>query len=471
LQKAIPGYHKHNIFRTEPGLSGRIKLAAISLGCSKNRIDTEEILGYLADKGFILTDHYRFADVILVNTCGFIDQAQQESINTILQVAENTGSNKPKIVAAGCLVEVFGNKIIKNVAAIDGAIGVHSYSSLDQFMKLLLSGKRTVIKKSPANMYQSLSSRVLTTPVHTASVKIADGCSNRCHYCLIPRIRGPYRSREPEEIVAEINDLLDRGTAEINLIAQDTTAYGSEKDSLPNLSGLIKKILKLDRTFRLRIMYTYPSRIDDQLIELIGSESRICNYLDIPIQHSSDQMLERMGRLYNRQQLTELLSTLRRRIPDIALRTTVMVGYPGETRSHFRDLLQFIEDNPFENLGAFTYSRQDGTIAGNINEQVPGRVAAKRYRELMLKQKRLARIVNKKYMGKQLDILVEGTSQFYGNWYYGRSQYQAPEVDGLVYFRSPVDLKPGIRILAKIDAVSPYNLLAYNMTTLEKKPD
>ncbi len=470
MQKSLNGYCQNNILETKPGKPDGIKLAAISLGCSKNRIDTEEILGYLAGKGYILTDHYQSADIIFVNTCGFIEKAQQESINTILKLAQSREKNKPKIIAAGCLVEVFGNKLIKDLVDLDGAIGVHSYSKLDKFLKLLFSGKRTVIKKRPSTFYFSLSSRLLTTPPHSISVKISDGCNNHCHYCLIPGIRGPYRSRDPEEIVAEISDLLARGTKEINLIAQDTTAYGSEQESLPDLSGLIKKILKLDQTFRLRIMYTYPSRIDDELIELIRSENRVCNYLDIPIQHTNDSILNSMGRLYNRQELTDLFKKLRQRIPDLALRTTLMIGYPGETRSHFRDLIQFIKDNPFESLGAFTYSSQEGTAADNLEGQVPSRVANRRYRELMFKQRQLVRRVNEKYIGRRLIILVEGVSQFGVNWYYGRTEYQAPEVDGVVYFRSPAALKPGYWVSAKINAVSSYNLWAFNSNVIDHNP-
>jgi len=444
-----------------------LKLAAVSLGCSKNRIDTEEILGYLARKGFIITDHYQSADIILINTCAFIDQAQEESVNTILKMAKTTDQNRPKIVAAGCLVEVFGHKIIQDFREVDGAIGVHSYSNLDQFIRMLFSGKRTVIKKSPPNIYCSLSPRIITAPAHSISVKIAEGCSNCCHYCLIPRIRGPYRSRDPEDIITEIKDLLDKGTSEINLIAQDTTAYGSDQYHLPNLSGLIRTILTLDRTFRLRIMYTYPSRIDDELIELIASEKRVCNYLDIPIQHTNDQMLKRMGRSYNRQELTILYNKLHRKIPDLALRTTLMVGYPGESSSYFRDLISFVEDNPFDSLGAFTYSRQAGTIAGNLDGQVNSRVAKKRYRDLMMRQKQIARKINEKYVGRHLSILVDGASKTGANWYYGRTEYQAPEVDGLVYFRSTVPLKPGSWVSAKINAVTSYNLWAGNSTLLK----
>ena len=436
-----------------------IKLAAVSLGCSKNRIDTEEVLGLLSGWGFVITDDYRSADIIIVNTCSFIEEAQQESVNKLLELSGTTG-RQPKIVAAGCLVELFGSKITKSIPEIDGAIGAHSYRSLEKFMKMLISGKRPVIKQKPSATYSSLSPRILTSPAHSANVKIAEGCSNRCHYCLIPSIRGIYRSRRPEEIVTEIKSLLANGTREINLIAQDTTAYGTDSETLPDLSGLIRQILDLDYQFWLRIMYTYPSRIDDQLIDLIASESRICNYLDLPIQHVSDQILRLMNRSYGKEELSGLVKKLRNRIPDLALRTTCMVGYPGEGLRQFRELIDFITENPFERLGAFTYSGQEGTVAADMAGEVPPRVAKKRYRELMLRQQRISDQLNRSLIGKELRVIVEKAIEPHQGRYYGRTEYQAPEVDGGVYFSSQSLLMPGEMVSVKVCASSPYNLLA-----------
>ena len=437
-----------------------LKLAAVSLGCSKNRIDTEEILGFLSAQGFVLTDDYQIADVVIVNTCSFIESAQQESINTLLEVAAHKNGPRAKIIAIGCLVEIFGSKILKYIPEIDGAIGVHSYSDLNRFMKILLSGKRIAIRKPLAEEYHSLYSRILTTPAYSVNVKIAEGCSNRCHYCLIPRIRGCYRSRHPEDIITEIRNLLEYGAREINLIAQDTTAYGSDRHGLPDLSGLITMILKLKGDFWLRILYTYPSRIDDTLIELIAAESRICNYLDVPIQHVNDQVLMQMARSYGNNELTTLLLALHKRIPDLALRTTCMVGYPGESREQFNELLDFIQEYPFENLGAFAYSAQKGTIAGNSPKQVPRRVINKRLALLMETQQQVSNLLNRKLIGRRLKILVEKALSPGSKRYYGRTEYQAPEVDGGVYFRSFISLNPGDWVSVEIGAVSPYNLLA-----------
>ncbi len=450
---------EHKIPHKQPDYSG-VRIAAVSLGCSKNRIDTEEVLGQLRKWGCVLTEDYRSADVIFVNTCSFIEAAQQESIDTLLEMSAGTRGEGPKIVAAGCLVELFGNKIIRSLAEVDGAIGVHSYRRLDRFMKLLLAGKRTVIRQKPSEDYFSLAPRVLTTPAHSADIKIGEGCSNRCSYCLIPGIRGPYRSRPPGEIVAEAEGLLQKGTREINLIAQDTTAYGTDQEGLPDLAGLIRQILSLEDDFRLRIMYTYPSRITDDLISLIADQPRICNYLDIPIQHSSDRVLSLMGRKYGSGDLTELVKRLRTKVPDIALRTTCMVGYPGESRREFGSLLRFITEQAFDRLGAFTYSPQKGTAAYHNCKQVPQRVSKKRLSELMITQQKIAQGLNSRMIGRTLTVLVDKARRPGSRWYYGRTEYQAPEVDGGVYFRSVQPLLPGDWVTVRICAASPYNLMA-----------
>jgi len=447
-----------------------MKVAAISLGCSKNRVDTEEILGFLSNLGFILTDDYRLANIILVNTCSFIEQAQQESIDTLLEVAMQIKKSNTKLIVAGCLVELFGSKLINTIPEIDGAIGVHSYRNLKRLIKMVLNNKRAVFIRKPAKHYSSLSPRILTTPAHSANVKIAEGCSNCCHYCLIPKIRGHYRSRYPGEIIAEIKYLLENGTREINLIAQDTTSYGSDQADIPDLAGLIEKILELEGNYWLRIMYTYPSRIDPKLIDLIASEKRICNYLDIPIQHVNDHVLTKMARSYTKEDVTALINKLRSRIPELALRTTFLIGYPDEKRRQFEELISFIGEYPFERLGAFAYSVQKGTVAGNSLSQVPQRVINRRRRELMAKQQLLAHQLNLGMIGKRLVLLVDRIPDENGKWYYGRNEYQAPDIDGGVYFRSTAPLKQGDWVSVKICAASPYNLLAARPVLLGKLP-
>jgi len=456
---------KHNT------LINGLKVYAVSLGCSKNRVDTEEVLGYLAGKGAILTDDYSSADLAFINTCGFIEEAQQEAINTILDLASMKAEGRPKLVVAGCLVEVFGGSILVKIPEIDGAIGVHSYKSLDNFLKVLFSGIKAIVREKPSPNYSSLGPRLLTTPAHSVNIKIAEGCNNRCSYCLIPGIRGHYREREEKSILEDIRYLLNGGTKEIILIAQDTTAYGSDSANNSALSNLINKIMQIPENFWLRIMYTYPSRIDDNLINLLASEKRICKYLDIPIQHTDNFMLKKMGRHYESLDLEALTDKLRLAVPGIALRTTCMVGYPGETRRRFNKMMNFIESRPFDRMGVFVYSSQEGTKAAEMKGKVPLRVARRRRAELMMKQQAIALRLNKKLIGKKLVVLVDTVLQTADNWYIGRTEYQAPEVDGGVYLKSKFPLKPGDWILVKIIAVSPYNLLALSKTILDKLPD
>ncbi len=442
----------------------RLKVAAVSLGCSKNRVDTEEVLGRLAEWGCQLIEDCSMADIVVVNTCGFIEDAQQESIDTLLETAAS-GKKNQKIVAAGCLVEVFRDKLLDTMPEINAAIGVHSYKKLDLLMDALIKNNRICIMDRAGHDYEDLAQRVLTEPPHSVNVKIAEGCSNRCSYCLIPSIRGPYRSRPPEAIINEIKSLVQKGTGEICLIAQDTTSYGKDKKDFPDLEGLIKKIMTaVKQNFWLRIMYTYPSRITDGLINLIAEEERVCNYLDIPIQHASDRVLEAMGRSHRRRDLNLLLQKLRSRIPGLVVRTTCMVGFPGESIYDFRELLDFISENRLEKLGAFSYSAQKGTAAYRLSGQVPKRVSKKRLQKLMLTQREIALKENMKLCGRIFSIMVDRPSGSAG-WYYGRSCFQAPEVDGGIYFRSKEELCPGQLLKGRIFAASPYNLLAVAQNT------
>ncbi len=448
-----------------------LKVYAVSLGCSKNRVDTEEVLGYLAGKGAVITDDYSSADLAFVNTCGFIEEAQQEAINTILDLALMKVDGRPKLVVAGCLVEVFGGSILVKIPEIDGAIGVHSYKRLDDFFKVLFSGIKAIVQEKPSLNYSSLGPRLLTTPAHSVNVKIAEGCNNRCSYCLIPDIRGHYRDRDEKSILEEIRYLLSGGTKEIILIAQDTTAYGSDNPNSSALSDLIDKIMQIPERFWLRVMYTYPSRIDAKLINLLARENRICKYLDIPIQHTDDFILKNMGRHYKSSDLEVLTDKLRLAVPGIALRTTLMVGYPGETRGRFNNMLNFIESRPFESMGVFVYSNQEGTEAAEMSGKVPLRVAKRRRAELMLRQQKIALRSNKKLIGKKLIVLVDTVLETRDNWYIGRTEYQAPEVDGGVYLKSKFPLKPGDWVLVKIIAATPYNFFALSINILDKLPD
>ena len=460
--------HCHKVPQHQP-FKG-LKLATISLGCSKNRIDTEGVLGSLCALGVSLTSDYNSADLIMVNTCSFIESAQDESIKTLLQLKEDTKETSPVIFAAGCLVETIGTGIINQIPEINGAIGAHSYQHLEQFVAMLLKNRRVALKKSAGINYHETANRVLTAPAHSVNIKIAEGCSNCCNYCLIPQIRGSYRSREPQDIVNEIAYFLANGAREISLIAQDTTAYGSDRQDLPDLAGLLKEILKLEQKFWLRIMYTYPSRITDQLISLIAEEPRICNYLDVPIQHTSSKILRSMGRHYDQEELDQILSALRAKAPDISLRTTCMVGYPGERARDFFELISFIRKHNFDHLGAFTFSSQEGTAAASMNASIPIRVIKKRHRQLMLEQQQISYRNNQKRVGKIELLMVDHPINGKERFYFGRTVKEAPEVDGGVILYAKTSLKSGDLVKAKIIAAQPYALMAVNMETLKDFP-
>ncbi len=447
-----------------------LKVAALSLGCEKNRVDTEEILGYLTGKGAVFTDDYRSADLVIVNTCGFIESAQQEAINTLIEVGRQVRRGKTKLIAAGCLVEVFGSRLLDNLPEIDGAIGVHSYDQLEQFIYSLQQDRRPFVKNPPAELYCSLGPRLLTRPKHSVTVKIAEGCSNRCCYCMIPAIRGSYRSRPADEIVSEVKSALQDGAKEIVLIAQDTTAYGTEETAATSLSDLLNAIMYLPERFWLRIMYTYPSRVDDHLLHLIKNEPRICRYLDLPIQHSDSYMLRQMGRHYDNEQLTGLVDQIRFTVPGIALRTTCMVGYPGETRRRFENMLHFMQSRPFERVGAFVYSAQQGTAAVKMGKLIPTRVAENRKKELMSAQQQIALKLNHKLVGTDQIVLIDDKDPAKEGWYRGRTQYQAPDVDGLIYVKSAQPLEAGDWVRAKINAVSPYNYLSIEAEKVSELP-
>lgn len=435
------------------------KVAAVALGCAQNRIDTEEILGLLGRRGYIITDEPAQADLIIVNTCAFIERAQQESIETILTLAQQRRSSETLLIAAGCLAQHFGARLLQGIPELDGVIGVHSYSRMPEFLENCFHRKKGLLLMEPPSAYRDPRPRLLTTPPYSAYVKIAEGCDNHCRYCLIPSLRGPLRSRPPGEIVAEIDHLLSGGTREINLIAQDTTAYGSDDGGPGSLPALLELILReIPTPFWLRILYAHPDRVTDSLIKLIAGESRICKYLDLPLQHINSTVLRRMGRRYNRAEVMALLRRLRQQIPGVVLRTTYLTGFPGESRADFLELRSFLREEPIERVGIFAYSRQQGTAAALFPGQIPPRVGQRRRRELLRLQQEVALQFHRSLIGKNFTALVEGPVGKSGRLYRGRTFHQAPEVDGALYFRSPRPHAPGSWVRVNITAASPYDL-------------
>lgn len=447
--------------RRSRGRAGSLKVAALSLGCAKNRIDTEEILGFLASRGATITDHSPEADVLLVNTCAFIDEARQESVNALLQAGiAGEGRDGPLVLAAGCLVQVYGSALLRAMPGVALALGVHSYGQLFRALQLARKGTRSCCRRAAPREYKTFHARLLTSGGGAAYVRIAEGCDNCCNYCLIPQIRGPYRSRDAAEIVAEVQDLLSRGVQEIVLIAQDTTAYGMDRPELPGLPGLLRMILEDKRFFRIRIMYAYPSRVSDELIALMAAEERICSYLDLPIQHSEDRVLACMGRHYKKKDLIVLLKKLRAVPGGVTLRTTCMVGHPGESRSDFLRLCRFTAIYPFEKMGLFVYSPQEGTTSAVLRGSVPARVARRRLKYLAFLQRRRALRLQRKLLGREINVLVEKVLESRSSLYLGRSEHQAPEVDGVVVIRSPKPLIPGSWVRCRVAATGPHDLLA-----------
>ncbi len=442
---------------------GTIKVAAVALGCAKNRVDTEEILGLLGRHRFTIAAAPEDADIVVVNTCSFIESAQQESIDAILQAARPSTGSRPIVIAAGCLVQHYGEALLQKIPELSGIIGVHSYKELLPFINRCLAGQREALILPPEKNYSSLGPRLLTTPAHSVYVKIAEGCSNRCRYCLIPTMRGRSRSRNPQEIIDEVKELVGGGAQEINLVAQDTTAYGLDLTGAPDLAGLLKMLLRaVPQLPWLRVLYAYPSRVSDALIDLIADRPQLCKYLDLPLQHAHSEILERMGRRYGTAEIEALIVKLRQRIPGLALRATYMTGFPGERRRHFQELLRFMQRHPLERVGAFAYSPQEGTAAASLDHPVPARVREKRRRQLMLLQKNISLALNRKLIGRRMTLLVDRVIENtpHGTLYYGRTQYQAPEVDGGVYFKTASVLKPGQWVSARIAAANPYDLLA-----------
>ncbi len=436
-----------------------LKVAAVTLGCAKNRIDTEEILGLLGCSGYLVTDHPLEADAVIVNTCAFIEAAQQESINELLSLVVRRSNKRPLIIAAGCLAQRFGRRLMDSIPELGGVIGVHSYAELPAFLESCFTGKRELLLAPPPAGYISLGPRLLTAPPHSACVKIAEGCSNRCSYCLIPSLRGPLRSRPAADIITEIGQLIAGGAREINLVAQDTTAYGTELGESGGLSELVAQILgEIPSCFRLRILYTHPARVSNALIDLIAREERLCKYLDLPLQHINSSVLKSMGRRYCREDVVKLVGKLRGRIPGIVLRTTYLTGFPGESPAQFQELRSFMQQKPFERVGVFSYSRQRGTAAALRKDQIPRRVAEKRRDALLRVQQNASLNFNRSLVGSTCTVLVESRAVERRSLHCGRTSFQAPGVDGLLYFYSSQPLRPGTLARVAVTSASAYDL-------------
>jgi len=437
----------------------KYNLSLVSLGCPKNLVDAEVMLGHLpAERFAIITDESQ-ADIIVVNTCAFIRDAQEESVETILEVADQKKNGRCKLlIVSGCMPQRYQEELEKELPEVDFFMGTADAPRIVELLDRHLEGGPRHEIGLPDYLYDHTTPRVTSSPHYSAYVKIAEGCANHCSYCVIPSIRGTLRSRTIESVVAETRRLVDSGVKEINLIAQDVTAFGAERDSGPELPALLRELVKVEGLVWLRLLYAYPDGITDELLDLIAAEEKICNYLDLPIQHIDDQILAAMNRRVDASDIRSLLKRIRTRIPDMTLRTSLIVGFPGETDAQFRKLLAFVEEGHFERLGAFRYSREEGTPAAQLDKQVPERTKQARVKRLMKAQARVSFRKNLALKGRIEPTLVEGYSEETELLLRGRSVRQAPDVDGQVYITAG-QADVGDIVNLKITDSSEYDLI------------
>lgn len=427
-----------------------------TLGCPKNINDSEIAMGNLEEKGFTIVDSPDEADAIIVNTCGFIEDAKKESIDEIFNMAAYKEKNK-KLVISGCLVQRYADELYKEIPEANGFIGVNDYDKLPKLLEELEKSNERFLENSSCDLSEGeVKIRHLTENPYTSYLKIAEGCDNICSYCIIPEIRGPYRSRTIKNVIEEAKMLSKSGCKELILIAQDLTYYGIDNYGKPMLSTLLRKLCKVEGIEWIRLLYCYEERIDDELIRTIASEDKICNYIDIPIQHASDKILDNMNRATTNESLYRTLSKLRSQIPDIHIRTTLIVGFPGETEEDFNILSDFVSDQKFSRLGVFTYSREEGTAAATMDNQIPEDIKQERLDCIMMKQMEISLEGNRKKIGKTLDVIVDSMEE--EGVYSGRTRYDAPEIDNSVVFTSNSVHKPGDIVPVEILEAYDYDL-------------
>ncbi len=434
------------------------RIGMVSLGCAKNLVDTELMLGQLDRAGFIITPRPEEADVLIVNTCGFITPAKEESIDQILDLSQykKTGHCRVLLVT-GCLAQRYARELLDEMPEIDGVLGTGMVNRVVDVVRRALDGERVFAVGEPGFDYNADLPRIRTTGGHTAYVKIAEGCSNCCTYCAIPLIRGPYRSRTLESIQQEVAGLASDGVKEIILVAQDTTRYGLDIYGERKLAQLLRSLNGIAGIRWIRLLYGHPDGFTDELIDVFSSCDKICRYIDLPLQHASPAVLARMGRGGSASRLRQLINKLRLSIPGLTLRTTFMVGFPGEREEDFQQLLDFMRGVRFERAGVFKYCAEEGTPAATMTGQVPEEIKEERYHRAMALQQQISLEHNRSLIGSQQTVLVEGKK---GGCYFGRTQADAPEIDGRVYFTAGnVALSPGDFVVVKITRIGEYDLM------------
>lgn len=437
------------------------KIYLESLGCTKNLIDAEMMLGLLKEYGFEIANHISEATIAVINTCGFIESAKEESISHILAAARYKDSTLKKLIVTGCLSERYHQELMDEMPEIDGLIGTGRFEEIAEVVEGVMKEiKELRIGKTDQPYHENLV-RLRTSPGYMAYVKIAEGCDHRCTYCIIPTLRGPLRSREMQAIIRETQLLAEEGVKELILIAQDTTSYGVDLHGHPMLPELLTKLEKIDGIEWIRLMYCYPERVTPQLVQVMKNSSKICGYMDLPIQHSEDRILRRMHRHTTRGKLLSTIKMMREAMPNIKLRTTLIVGFPGETQEEFQALKAFVEEVKFDKLGVFTYSQEENTPAAKLKDQVDENIKEARQEEIMKVQQKISSQIQRARIGNEETVLVEELLEDEGEFYQyaGRTEGDAPEIDGLVYIHSKKKLTTGQLVNVKITDALEYDLM------------
>lgn len=436
-----------------------MKLLFLSLGCDKNLVDSEVMLGMLTSRGYEVTDDEAEADIIVINTCCFIHDAMEESIQNILEMAEYKKTGKARaLIVAGCLAQRYRREILDEIPEVDEVLGTTAIDKIIEAVDHALEGKKEVILSDLNALPLPDTGRVVSTGGHFAYLKIAEGCDKHCTYCIIPKLRGSYRSVPMERLLKEARHLAEQGVKELILVAQETTLYGTDLYGEKSLHRLVKELCGINGIRWIRILYCYPEEITDELIQVMKEEKKVCHYLDLPIQHANDEVLRRMGRRTTRQELTDIVAKLRKEIPDICLRTTLITGFPGETQEQHEELMDFIDEMEFDRLGVFTYSPEEGTPAEKMDGQVDQEIKEERRAELMELQQEVAFDRAEEMTGKEVLVMIEGRVAD-ENAYVGRTYKDAPNVDGLIFINTDEELASGDFVKAKVTGALDYDLI------------
>lgn len=436
-----------------------MKILFVSLGCDKNLVDSEVMLGLLTEKGYTITNDEQEADIIVINTCCFIHDAKEESIMTILEMAALKEQNLKALIVTGCLAERYKEEILEEIPEIDAVLGTTSYTSILEAVDQALAGKKYThyepVDYLPDNRNVQ---RMVTTGNYMAYMKIGEGCDKRCTYCVIPKIRGSYRSVPMEELLAEARRLAQNGVKELVLVAQETTVYGVDLYGKKTLPKLLKELCKIDGIEWIRLLYCYPEEITEELIQTIKEEKKICHYIDMPIQHCDDKILQRMGRRTNQAQLREVIRKFREEIPDMVIRTSLITGFPGESSKQHENLLNFVDEMEFERLGVFTYSQEEDTIAAGFEDQIPEEIKEQRRDEIMALQQEISYEQDETLVGTEMKVLIEGYL-YEDDIYVGRTYRDAPKVDGCIFVHAEEEIISGDFVNVRVTAAREYDLI------------